>query len=148
MKIKKIKKVRNLGIFNDFQWQNSCQEFEQYNFFYGWNYSGKTTLSRIFRCLETKIQHPDFPNAEFSLETDNGNIIQRDISNDYPIRVFNEDFVEKNFHWNNEDAKIEPVLILGEKAKDLENETKKLLKQRKEKEDEFTKTKKDKGVRS
>ena len=46
-----------LGIFNDFSWQNTCQEFGRYNFFYGWNYCGKTTLSRLFRCLEIKAQH-------------------------------------------------------------------------------------------
>lgn len=134
-KIKKIKKVRNLGTFNDFQWQNSCKEFEQYNFFYGWNYSGKTTLSIIFRCLETKTQHPDFPNTEFSLETDNGNITQKDISKDYPIRVFNEKFVEDNFQWNNEIAEIEPVLILGKERKELEIKAEKLKKDKKKKEE-------------
>ena len=134
MKIKKIKKVRNFGTFDNFQWQSSCQEFEQYNFFYGWNYSGKTTLSRIFRCLETKTQHPDFPNAEFSLETDNGNITQRSISKDYPIRIFNEEFVEDNFQWNNEIAEIEPVLILGKEIKDLEIMAEKLQKDKKKKE--------------
>ena len=134
MKIKKIKKVRNFGTFDNFQWQSSCQEFEQYNFFYGWNYSGKTTLSRIFRCLETKTQHPDFPNAEFSLETDNGNITQRSISKDYPIRIFNEEFVEDNFQWNSEIAEIEPVLILGKEIKDLEIMAEKLQKDKKKKE--------------
>ena len=134
MKIKKIKKVRNLGTFSDFQWLKSCQEFEQYNFFYGWNYSGKTTLSRIFRCLETKTQHPNFPNAEFSLETDNGNITQRSISKDYPIRIFNEEFVEDNFQWNKEIAEIEPVLILGKEIKDLEIMAEKLQKDKKKKE--------------
>lgn len=134
MKIKKIKKVRNFGTFDNFQWQSSCQEFKQYNFFYGWNYSGKTTLSRIFRCLETKTQHPDFPNAEFSLETDNGNITQRSISKDYPIRIFNEEFVEDNFQWNSEIAEIEPVLILGKEIKDLEIMAEKLQKDKKKKE--------------
>ena len=133
MRIKKIKKVRNLGTFNDFQWQNSCKEFEQYNFFYGWNYSGKTTLSRIFKCLETKTQHPDFPNAEFSLETNNGIVTQKNISKDYPIRVFNEDFVEDNFQWNNEEHEVEPVLILGKEIKGLEIEAEKLKKDREEK---------------
>ena len=133
MKIKKIKKVRNLGTFNDFQWQNSCKEFEQYNFFYGWNYSGKTTLSRIFRCLEIKAQHPDFPNAEFSLETDIGNVTQRDISSDYPIRVFNEDFVKDNFKWDDENAKIDPVLIFGKKVKELEIKAKELKEKKEDK---------------
>lgn len=134
MKIKKIKKVRNFGTFDNFQWQNSCKEFEQYNFFYGWNYSGKTTLSRIFRCLETNTQHSDFPNAEFSLETDKGNITQRSISKDYSIRIFNEEFVEENFQWNNEIAEIKPVLILGKEIKDLEIMAEKLQKDKKKKE--------------
>jgi len=133
VKIKKIKKIKNFGTFNDFQWQDHCQEFGQYNFFYGWNYSGKTTLSRIYRCLERKSQHRDFPDAEFSLETDNVNVTQREISRDYPIRVFNEDFVEDIFKWNNEDAKIDPVLILGEEAKDLEIKAEGLAKQKEDK---------------
>ncbi len=132
MKIKKIKKIRNFGTFKDFQWGENCQEFGQYNFFYGWNYSGKTTLSRIFRCLEIKAQHSGFTDVEFIIETDNGNVTQRDISNDYPIRVFNEDFVEDNFKWNDEDAKIDPVLILGKVAKDLESKLKELEEQEKE----------------
>jgi len=144
MKIKKIKKVRNLGTFNDFQWQNSCQEFEQYNFFYGWNYSGKTTLSRIFRCLETKTQHPDFPNAEFSLETINGIVTQKNISKDYPIRVFNEDFVEDNFQWNNEKHEVEPVLILGKEIKDLEIKAEKLKKDREEEKEKLSKEREEK----
>lgn len=145
MKIKKIQKINNLGTFNNFQWQDNYQEFGQYNFFYGWNYSGKTTLSRIFRCLEIKVQHSDFPDAEFSLETDNGNVTQRDISGDYPIRVFNEDFVKDNFQWNNEEAKVDPVLILGKEAKYLELKVKELQKQKREKEKTFEGEKEKKG---
>lgn len=144
MKIKKIREINNLGTFNNFQWQDDYQEFERYNFFYGWNYSGKTTLSRIFRCLEIKAQHSDFPDVEFSLETDNGNMTQRDISKDYPIRVFNEDFVEDNFQWNNEEAKVNPVLILGKEAKDLENKAEILTKQKQKKEETFRNTEEEK----
>ena len=141
MVINKILKINNFGIFNNFKWQDDCQEFERYNFFYGWNYSGKTTLSRILRCLEIKVQHSDFPYAEFSLETDKTNITQRDISKDYPIRVFNEDFVEDNFQWNNENSKIEPVLILGKEAKDLEVKAKRLTEQKGGNEKTLIKTK-------
>ena len=134
MKIKKIKKIKNLATFNDFRWRDKCKEFSRYNFFYGWNYSGKTTLSRIFRCLEKKARHSDFPNAEFSIETDSVNITQQDISRDYPIRTFNEEFVEENFHWNNEEAEIDPVLILGKEAKDLELKAKEFSESKREKE--------------
>ena len=126
MKIKKIKKIKNFATFSNFKWLNNCQEFSRYNFSYGWNNSGKTTLSRIFRCLEIKARHSDFPNAEFSIETDSINITQKDIFKDYPIRVFNEEFVEENFQWNNEEAEIDPILILGKEAKDLEVKAKEL----------------------
>jgi len=130
MKIKKIKKIKNLATFDNFQCPDNCDKFGQFNFFYGWNYSGKTTLSRIFRCLEIKKQHPDFPNAEFSLETDNENITQQDISRDYPIRVFNEDFVEENFKWNDEKHEISPVLLLSKKSIELENKVAELTEEK------------------
>lgn len=139
MKIKMITKINKLGTFDNFQWEKQCEEFGQYNFFYGWNYSGKTTLSRIFRCLEMKVPHDDFPDAEFSIESDNGNITQRNISAGYIIRVFNEDFIEKNFKWNNEKADIDPVLILGEEVKDLENKVKELTEQKEAKENKLKK---------
>ena len=143
MKIKKIKRIKNFATFNDFKW-SSCQEFSKYNFFYGWNYSGKTTLSRIFRCLETKIKHNDFPDVEFSIETDGASITQQDISKDYPIRSFNEEFVEENFQWNNEDAEIEPVFIMGKEIKDLDTKVKEIMENKREKEESFKKIEKEK----
>lgn len=130
MKIEKILRINNFATFDDFRWNRNCKEFGKYNFFYGWNYSGKTTLSRIFRCLEIEAQLDDFIDAEFCLQTDKGKITQQDVSNDYPIRVFSEDFVEDNFQWNNEKAKVEPVLILGKEAKDLEIRAKELRRQK------------------
>lgn len=143
MRIKKIVKINSFGCFQNFEWEKTVPGFCEYNFFYGWNYSGKTTLSKIFRCLEIKALHKDFPDAEFSLETDNANIIQRDISKDYPIRVFNENFVEDNFQWNNEEARIAPVLILGKEVQELKDKAKNLTKQRCEKEETHRKTKED-----
>lgn len=136
MKIKKIETINKFGQFSNFNWPSYLYEFNKYNFFYGWNYSGKTTLSRIFRCLELKKLHSDYQNASFRIETDNGTLTERDLDNDYPIRVFNEDFIEDNFDWNNEDAEIEPVLILGKKSKDLENELIKKQQEKKDKEEE------------
>jgi wobble nucleotide-excising tRNase len=135
MKIKRIEKINRFGQFYDFNWPSDLTEFNKYNFFYGWNYSGKTTLSRIFRCLELKKLHSDYRNAIFSIKTDNGTLTEKNLGTDYPIRVFNEDFIEDNFDWNNEDAEIEPVLILCKESKDLENEliTKQQKKEEKEK---------------
>jgi len=131
MEIKKIESVTNFGQFQDFKWdENNLKEFEKINFFYGWNYSGKTTLSRLFRCLELKKLHNDYPNASYKIKTNNGNLTEKNLNVDYPIRVFNEDFIEDNFDWNNENSEIEPVLILGKESKELEKQLKEKQKQK------------------
>jgi len=132
MKVKKVKNISNFGQFSNFKWPDNLNEFNKYNFFYGWNYSGKTTLSRVFRCFELKQLHKDYTNASFELETDEGEKTKNDFNLDYPIRVFNEDFIVDNFDWNNEDADIEPLLILGKESIELE---KKLQQKQKEKDD-------------
>lgn len=132
---RKINSIKNLGTFTDFSWQNDCEPFKRYNFIYGWNYSGKTTLSRLFRCLELKKLHQDYPNLQFNIQTDNGDITQKDIvNNNLLIRVFNEEFIEENFKWNDENHKINPVLILGKESIELnqkliENENARKLKE-------------------
>jgi wobble nucleotide-excising tRNase len=134
MKVRKILKIKDFGQLNNFIWSQDIKDFNKYNFIYGWNYSGKTTLSRIFRCFEKKQLHKDYQNAEFSiLIEDDQTLTQKDIHKDYPIRVFNEDFIEKTFNWNNENAEIDPVLILGEELKNLEEQLKEKIKEETEK---------------
>ncbi len=119
--IKKITQIKDFGIFKNFDWSNNIKPFNKYNYFFGWNYSGKSTLSRIFKCIANKEINNDFNNAEFALECEgeisitNKNLNQSDII----VRVFNEDFIEENFEWNNENKEIEPVLILGEENIEL-----------------------------
>ena len=49
--ISRVQSIKSFGVFADFQWLNSLPEFKKFNLIYGWNYSGKTTLSRVFRCI-------------------------------------------------------------------------------------------------
>lgn len=135
MKIEKIEQIESMGLYYNFRWDAQCSGFNKYNFFYGWNYSGKTTLSRLFKCLEDKKCHPDYPQMKFSITTDNRNLTQKDIENDYSIRVFNEDFIEENFEWKNENKEIEPILILGKESKELEDKLKEIETNKKSKED-------------
>ncbi len=51
--------IDKFGIFKDYKWRNSIGNnpediFKRVNIVYGRNYSGKTTLSRIMKCIETK----------------------------------------------------------------------------------------------
>jgi wobble nucleotide-excising tRNase len=147
MKIKTIEKIKSLGLYQNFAWDDQCNEFNKYNFFYGWNYSGKTTLSRLFKCLEDKKFHSDYPQMEFTIKTDNDTLTQKDIGSNYSIRVFNEDFVEENFEWNNENKEIELILILGKESKELEKKLKESEINKKKKEDSKKTKEKEKSIK-
>jgi len=140
MKIKRIQCIKNFGIFSNFACNDSsADDFRKYNFIYGWNYSGKTTLSRLFRCLENKHVHPDFPNIQFELKTDTNTdpiITEKSIEKEYSVRVFNEDFIEENFKWYSKEHEIEPILILGKESIELETKLTELVKKKDKREEE------------
>jgi wobble nucleotide-excising tRNase len=110
--IEKIRRVRSFGSYVDFDWPTALCQFKRFNVFYGWNYSGKTMLSRILRCFESKTMHPDFPMAQAQIDCAGGASYQL-VALDAPleIRVFNSDFVRDNLKF--ETGSAAPVLILG-----------------------------------
>jgi|SRR5271167_424304 len=63
MTIKQIKKIRDFGIYQKFDWETATPDFNNFNLTYGWNYCGKTTLSRVFRCFELGQKHSDYSTA-------------------------------------------------------------------------------------
>jgi wobble nucleotide-excising tRNase len=121
--VKKITRIKNFGIFSDFKWRDDIPEFSTYNLIYGWNYSGKTTLSRIFQSFELQRMHPDFSIALFEVQTDdNQKYTNADLSAFKQIRVFNSDFIKANLKWHIEDNEIDPIFILGEENIKLQNQ--------------------------
>lgn len=114
VQIKKINKVKNFGVFENFVWPSVLPEFTFKNVIYGWNYSGKTTFSRILQCLERKSIHSDFGAGEMEIQMSDGtNITDKDLAQvNFPVRVFNSDFVKRNFKWD--ESKLEAILLLGE----------------------------------
>ena len=99
--IEKIKSIKNLAVFNDFDWDtevidanNNIKKFSTINVIYGRNYSGKTTLSRIIRAMETGFISGKYENPEFCIEIKDETDITQDelISHNKTLRVFNEDF--------------------------------------------------------
>ena len=93
--IKKIKKIKNLGIFDDYTWNNNIlNDFKQYNIIYGWNGSGKTTLTRLFEILESGSSQK-FANLEYEIDSNSGTFKQ---NSQYTrkIRVFNQDYITNN----------------------------------------------------
>jgi len=138
--IERIDIIKNFGVFKNFTCINP--DFKKYNLIYGWNYSGKTTLSRIFRCIELEELHIDFPDSEFELTDDQNNKIKHN-KLDYTIskfRIFNTDFVNSNLYWDNQEAN--PIFILGEEDIESQKQIKILEDDRNNL--EYTKKKKDK----
>jgi wobble nucleotide-excising tRNase len=56
-----------MGVYADFSWATGFPEFKDYNVIYGWNGTGKTTLSKLLGTLNTG-SHPDFPSLEYTVQ--------------------------------------------------------------------------------
>lgn len=115
-----IKRLHKCGIFKDFTWPSDLPKFGRYNLIYGWNWTGKTTLSRILRCMEKRTA----PMGEITVEVDGKDIRYSDFTNiTVPIRVFNREFIEESvFPFGEGD--LPPIFVLGvesvEKQKEVE----------------------------
>lgn len=109
--IQRIDSIKAFGVFHDFS-GGSLPEFKQFNLLYGWNYSGKTTLSRVFRCLEDRVLHPDYQEAQFSFSQHDGDPLDQSFTTTCNVRVFNEDFRKENLRWDDTDG-FKPILLLG-----------------------------------
>lgn len=133
--IKKIDSIKNMAVFQDYRWASSVRdagnniaEFKKINILYGRNYSGKTTLSRIFRALETGLISDKYNSPEFQLTFDGGSNVTQNSLNGHGqvVRVFNEDFVKDNLRFIVDDEKtINSFAILGEDNARLEEEIEK-----------------------
>ena len=88
-------------------------EFGRYNLIYGWNWSGKTTLSQLFRDLE-KRRPPE--RGDVVLRIHDHHIRGEDFRNStVQIRVFNRAFIEENVFPIERDE-IPPIFVLGAKS--------------------------------
>lgn len=124
--ITKFKSINNLAVFQNFSWDinirddgNNIVLFKPINILYGRNYSGKTTLSRIIRALETGTLSDKYENPQFEIcIKDNNDATQNRLTvHGKKIRVFNEDFVKENLRFiTNPDESVAPFAIIGGNA--------------------------------
>lgn len=123
--IKKIKEIGSLGLYSSFDWDNQVlnihgrpENFNFLNIIYGRNYSGKTTLSRMFRYFSDGKLSSYYENPSFFLEMKDGEIVgyEEGVIRNYPIRVFNEDFCLENLSFVSDysnDAQIASFAVFG-----------------------------------
>ena len=125
--------IPNFGSFSGLEWKtavrdngNNVLSFQRLNILYGRNYSGKTTLSRIFRALETRKLPPNYIESYFSVKGDNGTVTPADLlTHTYDVRVYNRDFVVDNLSFLiNQDigGAIKSFAIVGEKNKEIDED--------------------------
>jgi wobble nucleotide-excising tRNase len=122
--LKKISKLKHFGVFKDFNWAK-IPEFKQKNLIYGWNYSGKTSLSRFCSMLNSSTGNEFYKNLEFLVEyamygqlfTKN----EKDVGiSGLRIKVFNTDYIRNVFTWDKPDSDIDPITFyLGEPSESL-----------------------------
>lgn len=122
--IKKILEIKDFAVFKDFEWdkhvvnsQGKAVCLQDVNIFFGRNYSGKTTLSRIFRAFEVGVGLEKYEGGTFKFQVDEKGIIvdENTLENlSYPVRVFNEDFVRENLLFiNAPEQGVTPFAVLG-----------------------------------
>lgn len=112
--------INRFGLFSNYKWDQNIgttdkDKFQKVNIIYGRNYSGKTTLSRILRCVENNKLHDKYLNAEFEIiNSDNSVTTNANLESPYNIRVYNTDFVRENLKFlYDENGDIEPFTLLG-----------------------------------
>lgn len=123
--------IASFGSFSGLEWKksvrdsgNTVQNFNRLNILYGRNYSGKTTLSRIFRAMETRKVPLNYLNPSFTIYGGTGNVTQATLlDHNYDIRVYNRDFVTDNLSFlvNQVGGEIKTFAIVGEQNKEIED---------------------------
>lgn len=121
--------ITDYGSYKNFRWPEGDDTyiFKKINIIYGHNYSGKTTLSRIFNTLETKTPHIDYTSGNYEVFVDDGSSIKSSdlqiFTPNYQVRVYNSDFIKSNLSWlYNNDGSIQPFTVLGERNVALQEE--------------------------
>jgi len=122
--ITKINKLKNFGVFQNFSW-NGLDNFKKKNLIYGWNYSGKTTLSKLFQGINHREKHWVFPTSEFEITTEkeglSTNYKKGDLENfPYNVKVFNIQYIKDVFISDDMDLDINPIsFYLGDPSGEL-----------------------------
>ncbi len=133
MAIQQVTWLRDCRIFRDFTWPNDLPSFGRYNLIYGWNGSGKTTISKLLRDLELQ-RAPDI--GHVALRIADHDVCGEDFPRStLPVRVFNRDFVNENvFSVGGDD--MPPIFVVGKEHVEKQKEVNRLKEERTKAEDD------------
>ena len=128
--ITQVNKLKRFGIYQNYTW-GAIDDFKKKNLVYGWNYSGKTTLSKLFQVLEFKDKNRCFSGAEIEITVNDGTTktFNQETLNTFPfsVKVFNSEYIKRIFTWDEPKSGFSPIsFYLGDTAGDLKQKIKKL----------------------
>lgn len=110
--VTKITRLRHPGVLRDFTWRTGLPSFGRYNLVYGWNGTGKTTLSNLFRALELRKT----PEGDAALAIGNATVNSNDFAHaTLPVRVFNRNFIAASV-FPVGGGEVPPIFVLGEES--------------------------------
>ncbi len=114
--VEKLINVTGIGIWNDHKPLSPGADFADKTIVYGFNGTGKTSLSRVFSSLEANaIVEGIGRTAKFQVKFSDGTIAS---ASDFAhplgnhLLVFNSDFVSRNFRWD--EGAAEPIFHIDE----------------------------------
>ncbi len=127
-KIKRFDSI-HMGVLQTAGDEPAIKDFKSVNIIYGQNYSGKTTLAKIIRALETKSMPINYKEPKFELVLSGGSgqkdsRINQGSLHDFnlPIRVFTQDFISDNLKFLlNEDSREIASFVLGQENNIAQN---------------------------
>ena len=127
MKITRLLKSKDYRVFREFSWpSSSLPDFARFNVIYGWNGSGKTSLSNIFRMAQRRTA---FTEGSVEIQVDQTRVLGADFDKAAlpSIRTFNRDAVDRNvFEIPNQ--QLPPVFFLGEDSVEKQRSIEELTK--------------------
>ena len=133
MAIDRFTKIHNVGLFRDFTWPGDLENFSQVNLIYGWNGTGKTTLSRLLGRLGGTSTTEDINSGtwtddeKLSIWVDGKEIEASDFPTEsYKIKVFNRDFIHDNILTKDS---TEPIIYVGTRSIAIQQDLSKLQKE-------------------
>ena len=119
-RIEAIKSLKNAPVLEDLSLQGPGIQLNRWNLIYGFNGSGKTTISRILdSCSQGAVVSKLPSEITFSIGLSDGSKIESsDLENHdrRMIAVFNEDYVERSLFWS--EATATPIIYIGDEQTD------------------------------
>ena len=124
MAIERIYKVKNHRIFSGFAWPQDLLDFKEKNLFYGWNGTGKSTLSNLLRSIEKQAPISE-GQVEFVIDGNKVDGANLTTAQGLPqVRVFNKGFIADNVFTSH--GAVAPIFFLGEENIEKQKQVEKL----------------------